>query len=55
MMKTETEQTVLAGESVTISPISSTDVVMQSDFIRNLSMQTKHFRFFGGVAAQGLG
>jgi GNAT superfamily N-acetyltransferase len=47
-MKTET-QTVLAGERVTIRPIHSTDVAMESDFIRGLSMQTKHYRFFGGV------
>ena len=39
----------IAGETVTIRPIRMTDVDMESDFIRRLSPEAKHFRFLGGV------
>jgi GNAT superfamily N-acetyltransferase len=48
-MITETQQTMLAGNCVTIRPIRPTDAFMEANFIRNLSMETKHYRFFGGV------
>jgi len=34
---------------VTIRPIRIADAEMEADFIRRLSPQTKHYRFFGGV------
>jgi GNAT superfamily N-acetyltransferase len=48
-MNTEPEQTLIAGERVTIRPIRSSDVGLETDFIRNLSIESKHYRFFGGV------
>src|ERR1700739_486494 len=39
----------VADESVTISPIHPADSVMEGEFIRNLSVETKHYRFLGGV------
>jgi GNAT superfamily N-acetyltransferase len=38
-----------AEESVTIRPIRPADSVMEGEFVRNLSAQTKHYRFLGGV------
>jgi GNAT superfamily N-acetyltransferase len=38
-----------AYQAVTIRPIRSTDCSMEGEFIRNLSLETKHYRFFGGV------
>lgn len=38
-----------ADPSVTIRAISSADSAMEAEFIRNLSMETKHYRFLGGV------
>ena len=40
---------MIDGERVTIRPIRITDTDMEADFIRRLSPQTKHYRFFGGV------
>jgi len=40
----------IAGETVTIRPIRITDRAMESEFIRRLSPQSKHFRFLGGVS-----
>jgi len=37
------------GETVTIRPIQHADADMETEFIRRLSPQAKHFRFFGGV------
>jgi GNAT superfamily N-acetyltransferase len=37
------------GEAVTIRPIRITDGEMEAEFVRRLSPQTKHYRFFGGV------
>lgn len=38
-----------AIESVTIRPIRPADIAMEAEFIRNLSVETKHYRFLGGV------
>src|SRR5580698_11649832 len=43
------QTTVLAGHAVTIRPIRTSDAAMEATFIRKLSLQTKHYRFFGGV------
>jgi len=40
---------MVAGELVTIRPICMTDVAMEAEFVRKLSPQTRHYRFFGGV------
>jgi GNAT superfamily N-acetyltransferase len=48
-MHKQTQRTMLDDNWVTIRPIRQTDTVLEGDFIRNLSMATKHFRFFGGV------
>jgi GNAT superfamily N-acetyltransferase len=48
MVTTNLNLTV-AGELVTIRPIRVTDAAMEADFVRKLSPQTKHYRFFGGV------
>jgi GNAT superfamily N-acetyltransferase len=47
-MPMESEFTI-AGETVTVRPIRLTDTAMEAEFIRRLSPQTKHYRFFGGV------
>jgi GNAT superfamily N-acetyltransferase len=39
----------IAGEVITIRPIRISDAEMEAEFIRRLSPQTKHYRFFGGV------
>ena len=39
---------IVTDESVTIRPIESADSVMEGEFVRNLSAQTKHYRFLGG-------
>lgn len=48
MVTTNLNLTV-AGELVTIRPIRMTDAAMEAEFVRKLSPQTKHYRFFGGV------
>jgi GNAT superfamily N-acetyltransferase len=48
-MMQKTHTTTLAGQAVTIRPIRKTDAAMEATFIRNLSLQTKHYRFFCGV------
>lgn len=47
-MPTETQLTI-AGEVVTIRPIRITDADMEAAFVRNLSPQSRHYRFLGGV------
>jgi acetyltransferase len=42
-------RTKIAGEDVTVRPIRITDAAMEAEFIGRLSMETKHFRFLGGV------
>jgi GNAT superfamily N-acetyltransferase len=48
-MMTKAQTTILAGTAVTIRPIRKSDAAMEATFIRKLSPQTKHYRFFGGV------
>ena len=43
------EHLTVADESVTIRPIHPADSVMEGKFVRNLSVETKHYRFLGGV------
>jgi hypothetical protein len=37
------------GRSVTIRPIRATDVVMETEFVRRLSPETRRYRFFGAL------
>jgi GNAT superfamily N-acetyltransferase len=39
----------ISGEAVTIRPINATDIMIEADFVRNLSVETRRFRFLGGV------
>ena len=48
-MTTESMHPIVAGKSVTIRPIHPADSIMEAEFVRNLSAQTKHYRFLGGV------
>ena len=48
-MTTDSAHPIVAGESVTIRSIDPADSVMEGEFIRNLSAETKHYRFLGGV------
>jgi hypothetical protein len=48
-MKLKAQTTTLAGQAVTVRPIHKTDAAMEAAFIKKLSLQTKHYRFFGGV------
>jgi GNAT superfamily N-acetyltransferase len=48
-MTTADVHPVISGESVTIRPIHAADSAMEGQFVRSLSMETKHYRFFGGV------
>ena len=48
-MNTAQEHAVVAGESVSIRPIHPADSLMESKFLGNLSVETKHYRFLGGV------
>ena len=48
-MKTTSEQVTIAGQAVTIRPLHSSDSGIEAEFVRNLSAETKHFRFLGGL------
>ena len=48
MLPTVTEH-VIAGHLVTIRPLQSSDTGMEADFVRNLSDESRHFRFLGAV------
>ena len=48
-MNTAQEHAIVAGESVSIRPIHPADSLMESKFLGNLSVETKHYRFLGGV------
>ena len=48
-MTTASEHLILANESVTIRSLHPADTVMEDKFVRNLSVETKHYRFLGGV------
>jgi GNAT superfamily N-acetyltransferase len=39
----------LDGQSIIIRPINIQDMSLESDFIENLSPETKHYRFFGAI------
>jgi len=48
-MNTNAAEPQDSDSSITIRPIRLTDQAMEADFIRRLSPESKHFRFFGGV------
>ena len=48
-MTRTSEHLMVADESVTIRPIHPADSVMEGKFVRKLSVETKHYRFLGGV------
>jgi len=48
-VKTTSEQVTIAGQPVNIRPLQSSDSEMEAEFVRNLSAETKHFRFLGGL------
>jgi hypothetical protein len=39
----------ISGRSVTIRPIRIRDQAIEAEFVRQLSPQAKHYRFFGGI------
>jgi len=39
----------LDGQSIIIRPINIQDMSLESDFIKHLSPETKHYRFFGAI------
>ena len=45
-MTTDTTTVLINDRWVTIRPIRSTDLSMEAGFVRNLSVATKHYRFF---------
>lgn len=47
-MRAATEYSI-AGHRVTIRPLTSSDTQMEAEFVRDLSDETKHFRFLGAV------
>jgi len=48
-VNTPPDHVIVAGQSVTIRPLRSLDIAIEDEFVRNLSMETKHYRFLGGV------
>ena len=54
-MTTATTHPLTADQSVTIRPIRPSDDAMEGEFIRNLSMETKHYRFLGEYPGAGAG
>ncbi|MAD15217.1 MAG: GNAT family N-acetyltransferase [Alteromonadaceae bacterium] len=42
---------ILDGKKITIRPINLKDKALEADFVKNLSAQTKHYRFLGGINA----
>jgi GNAT superfamily N-acetyltransferase len=48
-VNTASEHAIVAGQSVSIRPMHASDSVMEGEFVRNLSIDTKHYRFLGGV------
>ena len=48
-MTTTSQHAIVAGQSVTIRPMHSSDSAIEDEFVRNLSIETKHYRFLGGV------
>jgi len=39
----------IGGDTVTIRPLRVTDVAMEAQFVRQLSAQTRRYRFFGSI------
>jgi GNAT superfamily N-acetyltransferase len=48
-MTTVSPHPIVADESVTIRPLHPADSALESEFVRNLSIETKHYPFLGGV------
>jgi RimJ/RimL family protein N-acetyltransferase len=49
-MPTATEYAIaIAGHRVTIRPLNPSDTEIEAEFVRNLSDETRHFRFLGAV------
>ncbi len=48
-MTTAGAHPIVADEAVSIRPIHPADSLMEGKFIRDLSVETKHYRFLGGV------
>ncbi len=48
-MNAASEHTTISGQVVTIRPLSPADARIEAEFVRNLSAETRHFRFLGGV------
>jgi GNAT superfamily N-acetyltransferase len=48
-MTMKAQTTILDGQKVTIRPILKSDTAMEAAFVRKLSLETKHYRFFGAV------
>ncbi len=48
-MIAENHYSTIDGQVVTIRPIRITDSEMEANFVRALSPQSRHFRFFGGI------
>ncbi len=44
-----TTELTIAGEQVTIRPISNDDLKIENDFVERLSPLSRHFRFLGGT------
>lgn len=48
-MTDESDQLEIAGQTVTIRPMSHGDADMERDFVRRLSPESKHYRFLAAV------
>jgi GNAT superfamily N-acetyltransferase len=48
-MNSISEHATIAGQPVTIRPMQTSDSNREAAFVRNLSTETKHYRFLGGV------
>ncbi len=48
-MHATSEHTTIAGQVVTIRPLNAADAKIEAEFVHNLSDETRHFRFLGGV------
>lgn len=49
-MNSDIQQLTVNGQTIVIRPIHATDATMEADFVRNLSAEAKHFRFFGALS-----
>ena len=48
-MSNPSEHVIIDGQATTIRPMQSSDTGMEAEFVSNLSNETKHYRFLGGV------